>query len=462
MEVKLENKKIKSLMKNLINKIKNYLLNIFECSDNIITCKEKFINYTVVILISLLFVLGIFISEMFSFIGIFVLVFYTIFSRVNVSTYLLIILLPNQRLFTLDIISITTLNIPILILFIKMIFIKKWRLNNNLFIILSFFLFYSIIPSIVGNTFFPIFVAIRLFLFVFLLDMSIEGNKKEYKTHVKNLINAYVNGILIMSFIALVIPGFFVMGDRFSAGPFNNPNDFSVLVLMALIFKMYLASKKGMITFKDFIFVPILTILGFLSQSRTFIFGLLIIGIIFIFKTIFDLFKGKTQFVKLLSFLLFLFLILYISPIGELIINPAINRILNPRGGDITAERLTFWFQYINHAIEYPILIFLGAGNESGFINLHNISDVPHNAIIELVLFSGVVGLMIFIAILIKLFQSISDKSEVIKIGLLDLTPLIVIFGIYMTRHNPINISFIYIYFVSTCLIFYQKGHIEN
>jgi hypothetical protein len=225
---------------------------------------------------------------------------------------------------------------------------------------------------------------------------------------IKEFTVSYFLGILFLVLYGYYSPEVYFLnhGGRLSIEPLTNPNIFAIDLLLLLLI---LSWKKSF---------P-LVVLGFLTKSRTFVIGL---TLVFLRR-----FKAKA---------LFLVPIIFVSLLA--LFPDIFDRILNPRQGDISGDRVTIWAYYISYLLMNPEVFFLG-GNILEIVSRSPIQQVPHNLILEGIINYGLIG---FFTLFVHL------KT----LGVLSFRDFIAILWLpiafYMPSHDLFNLSFITLYFV--------------
>ena len=128
-------------------------------------------------------------------------------------------------------------------------------------------------------------------------------------------------------------------------------------------------------------------ILLFINEKGTFARKSLIIGVIILFGVL--LLNGTIQ----ISF-----------------VTKLINRIVNPRRGDISNGRFTLWSRYIDYLIEHKNILWLGHGSPliDGLTTLTSRkSSVAHNMLIEQITMYGIIGSLWVLSLYISSFNRI-------------------------------------------------------
>lgn len=199
---------------------------------------------------------------------------------------------------------------------------------------------------------------------------------------------------------------FFNNGDRLSIEPLTNPNVFAIDIILFLLILW---------SYKSF---P-LVVLGFLTKSRTFVVGIILLLV----KKL----KLKAFFIVPIAAIILFFLLPNLF-----------DRILNPRHGDITGDRNIVWLYYVSYIADNPTTLLFG-GSILELSLLSPKDQVPHNFIIEGILNYGIIGFLL-------LFWHLKLLSHLKMWEFMKIIWLPVI--IFMSSHDLFNLSFIMIYFI--------------
>ena len=222
---------------------------------------------------------------------------------------------------------------------------------------------------------------------------------------------------------------------RFSLTAEQSTNTLAMLSVFSLAnLVMMFQNKHFKLSRKwSFMIIPVM-IIGFMTQSRMFVIGLLIV-IVWALVFMFSRYNNKSKIVKLVMLGLVAFILLYaLNDNFKEIVSSAIDRILNPRQDDITGGRTQIWSQYLREITNNWTILLFGAG--------YNISPhiymMPHNLYIEQIYYFGIIGNILILGlflITIKIIFKKRKRTEVFSIR--------VFTGLY-NYFNVIFYSFVY------------------
>jgi len=400
-----------------------------------------------------------------SYFGIILILIPPFFMSYKSSLLLFFSLVPNQRLLVLDFSDISLINILIFIIIFKQFIIDKKTIEY--LPLLLIFILYSTMLVFFGASFVKIFFAFRIvFLFLMLIKSKEEyiNNSQDFKF----LIYSFALGVLIMSYLGLFFdPNFEISTSyRFSGGEYNNPNDLSVILIFILSIILVLSDSPNLKLNKIFMVFSLVSILmfGFLTQSRTFLFGLvlaLILFLVIIYKKI----KKYMTLKNIIYILLIVILALYIFDFQSwsIIFQNAINRITDPRNDDVTNGRFQLWIQYYYYFLDNKFNFLIGSTLTTSEFYAIGITNVAHNSIIELIVEYGVIGSIIAIFFFVNMIFSVfSNFKKFLSNKFYSLIPLMVIILLSLSRHNPLNISFFTTFFISLLAIFWVNNDFDK
>lgn len=194
---------------------------------------------------------------------------------------------------------------------------------------------------------------------------------------------------------------------RFS-GLFSNPNTFALVCDLGVCFMgYYLVSKNP--KFTDGLTFIGFSVLGILTFSKTFMIICTINTIIIFARAIFSRSKILAS-----CCLLYLLMVTGFVVFAPGYINLYLERFMvdlsqNPEAvmNSITTERFNLWVKYFNYIISNPIVLIVGCG--LGAPMLGPLSS--HNLYIAALYQLGIVGSVIFLALVITLFVSAFKKA---------------------------------------------------
>lgn len=417
--------------------------------------KQFFKLLSFAIIIEIFFALG---SNniMFSIIGFCVLLTTAIFFKPFDTLLIITFLLPNQRLLTLGS-NISIINVILLIVAVK-IFAKGFGMQKSMKFLNIVVIIYCLFISIYNMELFTLMVGFKTILLFYIFNYSIDYSITN-QVAIKPIV-FFLIGVVFLGVMGFFLGEDLVIGanERFYGGEVNNPNitssqfSFGIsLVILLGIFKLVRIKYL-------YVFMLVFLFFGLLTQSRSFLLSVGLIIIIYLLYKI-DL---KYIFKSLLS-LSIIFIVFQLSDLSTSnflfnLIEAPVDRVLDPRKGDVSAGRTILWLNYVNTIWNEPSALMFGKGmyntqEQYGF------NQVAHNSIIETVAAIGVVGLFLFSALFYNFYNRI--KSYANKTSLILYLPLIVIISNSMTQHSFINMGTIFQFFLWVlifALIVYYKS----
>lgn len=344
---------------------------------------------------------------------------------------LLIVLVPNQRLISFQINGTTLLNLAILYLFFTTI--KEYKLHllltKKIYVILSLIV-YGIILVPFNQSFSEFILIIKILITtIVLMVLFYETNKEE----LQKLIYYFVIGCVLTGAISLFeYSSNFQNAIRFSGGEFNEPNYIGTLYSLSIAFLIYLRHINYMSVKKFWLLFPMLTIFGIITLSRSFVLSFFIIVII-----------SSLKYVKGLRFQILLSLIIsgiilsidYLK--SNVIISFLVERIVNPKDGDLSNGRLDLWIGYLESLTSSLKNLFFGIGNNS--MEKLKFDQVAHNFLIEDLLNFGIIGVILIYYFLTDVYKSFPKKNG--QISILKILPLLIFLLNSSTLHSFLGLG---------------------
>jgi hypothetical protein len=392
--------------------------------------------------------------EILRYIGILFLIVPTIFMGYRNNLLLFFSLVPNQRLLVLGISDISLINILIFIIAFKQFFIYKKSIEYLAFLLI--FILYSTLLIFIGGPFINIFHAFRIVI-LFLMLIKSKDEYINHKEEFKLLLYSFIFGLIIMSYLGLLFdPNFEISTSyRFSGGEYNNPNDLSVILIVVSDFANLKINRIFLV-----VSIISLVMFGFLTQSRTFLFGLAL-AVVLLLIIIYRRFREYLKLKNILYILTIAILIFVILDTQSLILifNNAINRIIDPKDEDITNGRIQLWIQYYHYFLDNKFNFLVGSTLTQNEFYLLGIKNVAHNSIIELIVDYGLIGSTIALFFFINMITSVfTSFKKFLSNKFYTLIPLMILILLSLSRHNPLNISFFTMFFISLITIVWTNS----
>lgn len=237
--------------------------------------------------------------------------------------------------------------------------------------------------------------------------MSLEGYEA--------IINYAVIGLVSSVVLAIVVNPSILLAGRVALSEESNWNLLGILaaILFSHCFSSYFVINKR----KYILYALAMIVCAIISTSRT---ALVIIGVSVIWGILFlnsKNKKGKTLSKKIfiISIIIAFIALLINGMIESDFINKLIDRIVNPRRGDISNGRFTLWERYINYLLNNRDVLIWGHGSPliEGITTLtSNISVVAHNMYIEQLVMYGIVGNIIVTALYMLSYRRIKMEMQ--------------------------------------------------
>ncbi len=342
---------------------------------------------------------------------------------------MIMFLLPNNQYINIGQTSIITIIVTIYLL--KAVMINKEKIN----VAQMFFGILLIIYSMFFYNLGAISFAIKTFIFLFFCDNIFSDKRINKKKIYINGIQSLTLGIIISSLITIIINPY-MLDRRFSLTTEQSTNTLAILSIFALANILMMIQNKHFVVGKLWSCLSfLLIVIGILTRSKTFIFGCLIV---LIWMLIFSTYKHseKSKIIKLLIFIVLLFIItINIKPeFTNLIVN-VIDRVINPKHGDISTGRLNIWRAYFNKISTEGFVLLFGSGTNMN----QDIGMLPHNLYIEQLYLFGIIGYFLIIPMFIITAKSIYKNNSNLKVSLYGVLPIVLILVISFFTHSFIG-----------------------
>ncbi|MCR6546202.1 O-antigen ligase family protein [Dehalobacterium formicoaceticum] len=288
--------------------------------------------------------------------------------------------------------------------------------------------------TVLFGNFGTISIAIKTFLYLyFCIDVFTEQNstvKQKYTEGIKFL----VIGIIVSSFISVLLQPD-VFNIRFSLAQGQSTNTLGILAGFAIGCILMLIQNEHIYIKKAWLFTVVpLAAVGFLTQSRSFIFTILIA---IVWCLVYGLSRlNKKQNFRFLMLLVGLCILLnfIINSNGQWaeVINNALDRIINPKNNDISNSRFVIWSYYLNEFSQNNFILIFGKGT----LMSSSLTQVAHNLWLEQLYLLGIAGNIIVISMFVVSIKYIYKKTRIKKLSLYGYLPLIMIFASSFFSHT--------------------------
>ncbi|TON81876.1 O-antigen ligase family protein, partial [Vibrio parahaemolyticus] len=219
-------------------------------------------------------------------------------------------------------------------------------------------------------------------------------------------------GIICSVIYPIIDNGFNLVGVRLSATN-ASPNNLATLSIFIVVFIYYIFKFSDKLSHNDKLILSLslfsIFIIGVLSQSRGFLLGIVLV-VFYTLLSSFNIRNIKTViFVSLVSTL---FLIIVINYLPETYQSFS-ERILNPKGGDVSNGRLELWIEYLSFVLDDILIFIFGFGSNDVAVRV-GLDQVAHNYIIETLVSYGVLGT--FVIFLIYVFSILDVTRKFVRL----------------------------------------------
>lgn len=350
------------------------------------------------------------------------------------SFYILFFIMPFGLIYKYPGVTLSFLTLIEMVM-IFVIMTRHKKIKASLFFLLTIVSLYFLMRM---NTYYmaiPKLLVTYLTVTVFIKSYEKESISKYTDYFVWGLILSSIVGVFKESIPSLLsyysdMNYDYIEGEktlRFS-GLFNDPNYFSIALISAMVLLIYLKKYKNYSNGKFYLFFVPLSIMGLLTYSKSFI---LIYAFVLVLEVILNL-KGQH---KLQSFFeIFLIIVLFIIVFsGEIeIVNKIFSRFTNSQG--LTTGRSDIWERYWAVIDSKEVYKWFGLGLDAPYVA----EKAAHNLYVEMIYYSGYIGLVLFLISWIVIVFS-SHKN---KIRLANIVLLVIVFAMYAFLCGFLNYAY--------------------
>lgn len=350
------------------------------------------------------------------------------------SFYILFFIMPFGLIYKYPGVTLSFLTL-IEVVMIFVIMTRHKKIKSSLLFLLMSVLLYFIIRM---NTY---YMAIPKLLVTYLtVTVFIKSYKKE---SINRYIDFFVWGLILSSIVGIFkenIPQLlsyysdmnydYIEGERtlrFS-GLFNDPNYFSIALISAMVLLIYAKKYKNYSNGKFYLFFIPLSIMGLLTYSKSFI---LLYAFVLLLEVILNL-KGQH---KLQSFFeIFLLIVLFVIAFsGKIeIVNKIFSRFTNSQG--FTTGRSDIWEKYWSVINSKEAYKWFGVGLDAPYVA----EKAAHSLYVEMIYYSGYIGLFVFLFSWIVIVFSFHDN----KIHFANILLLVIVFVMYAFLAGFLNYAY--------------------
>jgi hypothetical protein len=341
---------------------------------------------------------------------------------------IILFLLPSNQYINLGSTSIIT--ILVTLYFFKMIVFNKKLIYIPLLLSGMMLICYCALFGTLGT----ISIAIKTFLYLFFcLDVFTDPNstvKQKYIDGIKFLVLG-----IIASFCISILLQPDIFNVRFSLTGEQSTNTLGILAGFAIGCILMLIQSEHVDIKSAWLYTIFpLAAVGFMTQSRSFIFTILIAVVWCLLFSLVKLNKKiNYKFLVLLAGVCVVYFIIMNSN-GQWaeVISNALERITNPKNDDISNSRFDIWSYYLNEFTQNKFILFFGKGTYMS----SSLMYVAHNLWLEQLYLLGIVGNTIIVLMFGVSIKYIYKKSGIEKLSFYGWLPLVMIFATSFFSHT--------------------------
>lgn len=358
---------------------------------------------------------------------------------IDANKHLMFILCANELL-NIGTTSLTMIFVALFSAKEFLLSLKKMRVSVGMFLGFAALLLTSIVAYMAIGAKDAMLTTLKHLFFMYFTFKFLNDNRSNLKDAYTEAFQCIACGLIYFTVISIAINGFPSLSERFTPSSDITINFYGIvcaLVVVNLLYSVlvYKAKAGGNICL-----IIGCSIIGLLTQSRSFILSTLI-GVILIFFAI--SINKKLTFLIVIVICLTVFMVIYASvPSIVDFVNAAFSRIVNPANGDISNGRYELWELTISEMIRNPLYFWLGAGD---YTKVGAAFDdkimVAHNMFLEIWVIYGIVGSLILLFIYVCFFKHYLFYERVGKFKMVTVIPLLVMLCSLFFSHHFIGRS---------------------
>lgn len=383
----------------------------------------------------------------------------TLLFKRDFSICLFLFLIPSNRILTIGPISV--LSIIALAHFLKYYFLFRHAGKMSIALLFSSILLslYSCLQSAIDQSLSPLLSSIKIVLvLLFLTDVFKSTAIGREPTSMAEVMSI---GIVFSVLIGQIAdPSSLGDVERLTVGNESGQNVLGITCSFAadvLLLDMY---KKGISGSSLFMMIA-MCIIGVMTGSRSFLLSFLIGFFCIIASALTSLSSKKIlrMAAVLIAFLILaLFVLEFIPATREFLIN-LIDRIVNPRNGDISNDRFNIWVDYFEAFRDNADVLLFGTSMLSNF----GLEIVAHNFVLEQIASYGIIGSLFVFSAYCCAFRDMEEgqifkTQTMVRRTIADFSPLLVLLSASFFSHTLLGIPQTTMLFISIVLIWRPYG----
>lgn len=325
--------------------------------------------------------------------------------------------LSFSPIFKLQIGGFTLFNVVLILAVICSLIKKRFMLPYRVCLLIWIFGMYEFIISFSTNIIECVTVLLSLLL------MGLLYNPQQCEYNLKKINTFTIWGLIITSVLALfddLIPriGYLTAQTtiRLSAGEYyyrfsglmENPNYYTIMLSIVLSI-LCILMIQGKAKLLDYIYFIVLSIFGFMSVSQSFIVTFVVMILLLLIS------YARTKPRKLLGIILILIIMTYViymfldaSTIETILFRMGEIDVDGSDVSELTSGRAELWLYYLKYLSSNLGVLLLGRG--IGASNLP--MGASHSYYIDMLYHLGIVGTILYILLLIKLFGNVNSRFK--------------------------------------------------
>lgn len=307
--------------------------------------------------------------------------------------------LPWSAVMKLSPTSISFCTIGFLCVFVKILYINKWKLKKEYFYVFSAIACLTFLSKMVHG--YSIVNASHIVFLLMLIFFPIYIEENIDYISLEQVAIFFASGILLatatalllqnnpnlMAYVGITDEGY-VRITRIS-GFYPDPNFYSAQIITAIGCMLLLIKKSKLNLWLQYTILMLLIVAGMIAVSKSFVISLLILLLIWMISLLIEKGELSTMIRNFALFLIFSFVLLSTDIAKEYVADIMARFEVVDSTQTLTTGRNLLWLEYVNYFIDNPIELLIGKGFTSVFLGVHKGS---HNTLIQCLYQLGTLG----------------------------------------------------------------------
>ena len=376
----------------------------------------------------------------FKLVGAALIIFYSIFADEQTILYMLMFIMPTNRLLTFWGVSV---NLAVIAIFFVKYFTGKEKNNSKLLLSCLIFFLYTVNYFFRYSSASEMLEAIKTFMLLFFcLEIYTKRSEKLLDLY-KNSVMFLSIGLISQVLLSVITNPSIQTLKRLALSNSSNSNALAIICSYAIAQIVVMWNSKSIAKKNNlFVLFVLIGLIGFYTQSRTFLINFAICMAWLILP------RCRKYFPETIKGWAVVFLVVIgiygLLNISDGIISErmwgAINRFLEPPRGDVTNGRIEIWNLYMEKFKNDITVLLFGVGID---YNRMGIPMMAHNAVIEQIAAFGLIGSFFVFASYWKVARLIIKKllDSYSFSGYYNILPILIVLSSGMFSHSFMSIN---------------------